>query len=392
MKAVSPIPKLLLGPGPSEVHSSVYQALASPVLSQMDPDLWAIMDETVELLRDTFQTSNPLTFPLPGTGMAGMEAAVSNVLEPGDTFVVGSGGFFADRIAEVAARSGANVVKVDVEWGRSVEPEALEARLKELGDVKAVAVVHCETSTGVLQPLGDLAAIAHARDALLIVDTVASLGGVDVPVDTLGIDVAYSGSQKCLGCVPGLSMVTLSERAAEVVETRKTLPTSWYLDIGLLMDYWITGRKYHHTTASSLTYALHQALRLVLGEGLAAVFARHEANSRALRSGVDAMGLSMAASEEVQSPTVHAVLMPEGVDSNEVRRALMDEHRIETGGGLGVFAGKAIRIGLMGHSSRLANVLSVLSALEKVLDGMGYEIAASAGVEAAQRSWMSETG
>ena len=251
-----PTPKTLLGPGPSNVHPRVYASMSGPVLSHMDPDFWAIMDETVELLREVFQTGNGLTLPISGTGSAGMEAALYNSLEPGDTVVVGVAGFFASRIVEIAQRCEANVVPVEAEWGKAVSAAAVEEALAAHPDTKVVALVHCETSTGVLQPLEEIGQLARAHGALFLVDSVASLGGQRLPVDELGIDICYSGSQKSLSCPPGLAPITMSPRAVEAMKSRKTLCRSWYLDLSMLDEYWISARKYHHTAPASMIYAL----------------------------------------------------------------------------------------------------------------------------------------
>ncbi len=380
-----PTPKTLLGPGPSNVHPRVYASMSGPVLSHMDPDFWSIMDETVELLREVFQTGNGLTLPVSGTGSAGMEAAIYNSLEPGDTVVVGVAGFFASRIAEIAARCDAKVVTVEAEWGKAVSPSAMEEALAANPGAKVVALVHCETSTGVLQPLEEIGQLARAHGALFLVDSVASLGGQDLPVDDLGIDICYSGSQKSLSCPPGLAPITMSPRAVESMKSRQSPSRSWYLDLSMLDEYWISARKYHHTAPASMIYALRESLRILLEEGLEASFARHQINADALRAGVDAMGLSIIADEEVRANTVNGIRMPEGVDADAVRTSLLNDYRIETGGGLGPFKGKVIRIGLMGYSSQEANVLSVLSALERALTNRGYELPAAAGVSAASR-------
>ena len=380
-----PSAKTLLGPGPSNVHPRVYKAMTSPVLSHMDPEFWGIMDETVELLREVFQTRNPLTLPLSGTGSAGMEAAIYNSLEPGETIIVGAAGFFGARIVEIAQRCDANVVEVNADWGQAVQPEAIEAELKRHPEAKVVALVHCETSTGVLQPLAEIGRLARDRGAMFLVDSVASMGGHDIAVDSLGIDVCYSGSQKCLSCPPGLAPITLSDTASRAMKARKSKPRSWYLDLSMLDEYWISARKYHHTAPASMIYALRESLRILTEEGLESSFARHHLNGEAMRAAVEAMGLGLIASEEVRSDTVHAILMPEGIDADQVRQALLNDYKIETGGGLGPFKGKVVRIGLMGYSSQASNVLTVLSALEKILIKQGHEMPASAGVAAANR-------
>ncbi|MFQ5872840.1 MAG: pyridoxal-phosphate-dependent aminotransferase family protein [Dehalococcoidia bacterium] len=381
----SPAAKTLLGPGPSNVHPRVYRAMVSPVLSHMDPDLWQIMDDTVDLLRQVFQTRNAVTLPVSGTGSAGMEAAIYNSLEPGDTIIVGAAGFFGARIAEIAQRCDAKVVTLEAEWGQVIQPEMVEGELKRHPKAKVVALVHCETSTGTLQPLEEIGRLARQHGALFLVDTVASLGGHEVAVDGWGIDVCYSGSQKCLSCPPGLAPITLSDRAGQALKSRKQKPRSWYLDLSMLDEYWISARKYHHTAPASMIYALRESLRIVVEEGLENSCARHHLNGSALRAGMDAMGLALVASEEYRSDTVHAVLMPEGIDADGVRKMLLNDYKIETGGGLGPFKGRAIRIGLMGYSSQASNVLAVLSALERILLKQGYEVPISAGVSAANR-------
>ncbi len=380
-----PSAKTLMGPGPSNVHPRVYRAIAGPVLSHMDPEFWDIMDETVELLREVFQTRNALTLPVSGTGSAGMEAAIYNSLEPGDTIIVGVAGFFGARIAEIAQRCDAQVVAFDVDWGQVVQPEAMERELKRHPETKVVAVVHCETSTGILQPLEEIGRLARAHGALFLVDTVASLGGAEVAADSWGIDVCYSGSQKCLSCPPGLAPITFSDRAGQALRARKQKPRSWYLDLSMLDEYWISARKYHHTAPASMIYALRESLRILVEEGLQSSFARHGLNGSALRAGVEAMGLDLVAARGYRSDTIHAIRMPEGIDADAVRLELLNEYLIETGGGLGPFKGKAIRIGLMGYSSQASNVLAVLSALERILQRHGYEVPVSAGVGAANR-------
>jgi len=378
-----PTPKTLLGPGPSNVHPRVYKAMTSPVLSHMDPEFWDIMDETVDLLREVFQTSNGLTLPISGTGSAGMEAALYNALEPGDTILVGVTGFFGSRIVDIAERCDAKAINISSDWGETIEPERIEEALNKHPDTKVVALVHCETSTGILQPLEEIGEIVRAHDALFLIDAVASLGGQDLPVDRLGIDICYSGSQKCLSCPPGLAPITMSQRAIEIVKNRTNPSRSWYLDLSMLDEYWISARKYHHTAPVSMIYALRESLRILAEEGLEHSFSRHHTNAEALRAGVLAMGLDLIANDKVQSDTVNGIRMPDGVDADQVRMALLNDYKIETGGGMGPFKGKAIRIGLMGYSSQQANVLAVLSALEAVLTNLGVEMPGSAGVSAA---------
>ena len=381
---LSPPGRILLGPGPATLHPRVLHALSTPLLGHLDPAFLAIMDETCQLLRDTFKTANQLTFPISGTGSAGMEAAICNVVEPGDTVVVGVKGVFGQRMAEVASRYGANVVAVEGEWGRPLEPEQFQQALDGLSEVKVVTVVHAETSTGVLQPLEEIGRMARERDALFLVDAVTSLGGMDVRVDDWGIDICHSGTQKCVGAPPGLSPITLGPRATEVVNGRKGKVTSWYLDLTLLQMYWGGDRVYHHTAPISMIYSLREALRIVHEEGLPARFARHHRNASALWAGLEAMGLELVVPPAYRADSITTVRIPEGVEDAAVRGALLDEFGIEIGGGLGPFKGNAWRIGLMGYSSRPENILALLNALERLLPRQGFEVAPAAGIVAAE--------
>ena len=379
-------PRILLGPGPSNVHPRVYQAMMAPILGHLDPDFLRIMDETKDLLRAVFRTQNEETIAVSGTGSAGMEAAVANLLEPGERAVVCINGFFGDRIAEMASRHGAEVTRVEAEWGRIIEAEAIEAALRAAGRTKLVAIVHAETSTGIHQPVHDVARLAHEHGALLVVDTVTSLGGCEVAVDDWGIDACYSASQKCLSCPPGMAPLTLSPRAADALRSRETKVRSWYLDMTLLDNYWGGKRAYHHTAPITMVYALREGLRLVLEEGLEARFGRHQRNGQALRGGLEAMGLTLHAQEGYRLPLLTAVRIPDGVEDLKVRRALLYEHNIEIGGGLGPLAAKVWRIGLMGVGSSAENVLAVLQALEQELSAQGFDLEKGAGVAAADRA------
>ncbi len=378
---LAPGARILLGPGPSEVPPRVLRALATPVIGHLDPEFVVIMDRTQAMLRALFGTANALTLPISGTGSAGMEACLVNVIEPGDSAVIGVNGVFGTRMAEVAARCGATVVRVEAPWGEIVPPERMaEAVARERPRV--VALVHAETSTGAWQPVPAIARAARAADALLVLDCVTSLGGIPVEIDAWGVDVAYSGTQKCLSCPPGLSPVTVSERALERVRARRTPVQSWYFDFTLLSQYWGEGdRVYHHTAPISMVYGLYEALRAVFEEGLAARFARHARNHEALVAGLGAMGLGLVTQEGHRLPMLHAVGVPDGVDEAEVRRELLREHGIEIGGGLGPLKGRAWRIGLMGASSQRNYVVLLLAALEAALRRRG--IAASGAVEAA---------
>lgn len=378
-----PPDRLLLGPGPSQVHPRVLRAMSAPLIGHLDPAFVAMMEEVKTLLRHVFGTANGLTLPISGTGSAGMEACVVNLIEPGDTAVVGVNGVFGTRMAEVAERAGARVVRVEAAWGEIVRSEQVEAALKNCERPKLVALVHAETSTGAWQPLAEAAELAHRHGALFLADCVTSLGGVPVDVDATGIDAAYSGTQKCLSCPPGLAPVTFGPRAVEVVMRRKTKVQSWYLDLSLLAKYWGEERVYHHTAPITMNYALREALRLVVEEGLPARYERHMRQHRALAAGLEAMGLSLAAQQGHRLPMLNAVSVPEGVDEGKVRACLLERHGIEIGAGLGPMKGKVWRIGLMGESCRRTSVLAVLSAIEQALQAQGRRIAPGAGLAAA---------
>lgn len=368
----SPIPeRLLLAPGPSPVAQRVLHALASPLLGHLDPAFLEVMDETRALLRGVFLTENELTIPVSGTGSAGMEAVLVNALEPGDRVVVGVAGYFGERVAEIARRVGAEVTVVAAEWGTIVDPAALEEAVRRTSP-RAVAVVHVETSTGVLQPIRPVAEIASRYGALAIVDAVASLGGAELRVDEWGVDLCYSGSQKCLSAPPGLAPLTAGPRARERLAARATKVRSWYLDLSLLSTYWGAERVYHHTAPVSMIYALREALRIVHEEGLEARWERHRRHAAMLRQGLEVMGLALFGDPSYRSAAVTAVLMPEGVSDVEVRRRLLREYGIEIAGGLGPLRGKIVRIGLMGEGSTARNVLTFLSAFGSALEAEGY--------------------
>ena len=380
----TPPPRLLLGPGPSQVHPRVLAAMAQPLLGHLDPAFIAMMEDVKVLLRLVFQTENALTFPVSGTGSAGMEACIVNLVEPGDEVVVGVNGVFGTRMADVIERAGGVAMRVEAPWGRVVRAEQVEAALRNCTRPKLVALVHAETSTGAWQPIPDAARLAHEHGALFLADCVTSLGGVPVEIDAWDVDAAYSGTQKCLSCPPGLAPVTFRPRAVEVIRTRKTKVRSWYLDVGMLRQYWGEERVYHHTAPISMNYALREALRLVAEEGLAPRFARHLKNHQALAAGLGALGLALAAEEGHRLPMLNTVTVPPGADEARVRSRLLAEHGIEIGGGLGPMKGKVWRIGLMGESSRRAHVLTVLAALEDVLRAEGRTVQAGASLAAAQ--------
>ena len=367
-----PPQRLLLGPGPSMVHPRVLRAMSTPLLGHLDPKFLEIMNDVQGQLRAVFRTQNPFTIAVSGTGSAGMEAALVNVVEPGDAVIVVVAGVFGMRMADIVGRCGGRLVKLEVPWGETIEHGRIEEALRKEGKVKAVALVHAETSTGAQQAIEGLGKLCHDRGALLVVDTVTSLGGVPVDVDGWEADAVYSGTQKCLSCPPGLAPLTLSPRALQVVRARKTKVQSWYLDAGMVADYWAEGKRvYHHTAPISMVYALRESLRIVLEEGLEARFARHRRHSTALMAGVAALGCAPKAQEGRRLPSLNCVQVPAGVDEAAVRRALLADHSIEIGGGLGPLGGKVWRIGLMGESARQENVLAVLAALEQSLAKQG---------------------
>jgi len=386
--------RLLMGAGPSNVHPRVLQSMTSSLLGHLDPVFLQVMDDVRGMLREVFITENAATLPISGTGTAGMEAAMVNVLEPGDTIILATNGYFGERLAEIASRTGANVVTVEHAVGEPATADTVKAAIANHPSVRAVAVVHAETSTGVITPITDIGKVAHDAGALLVVDAVTSLGGVELRVDDWGIDVCYSGTQKCVGAPPGLSPITFSERAIEVMTNRKTKVQSFYLDMTMLRDYW-QQRVYHHTAPISMIYSIREALRLVLEEGLEARWARHADNAAALIAGVEAMGLRIVANPKYRLPSLTAVYSPEGIPEAAVRNDLLERFNIEVSGGLASMpelAGKIWRIGLMGHNSTEANVFYFLASLESALAAQEYEVAAGAGVSAAQRSLRERKG
>jgi alanine-glyoxylate transaminase/serine-glyoxylate transaminase/serine-pyruvate transaminase len=350
------------------VHPRVLRAMSAPLVGHLDPYFLQVMDNTQVLLRYAFQTENRLTIPVSGTGSAGMEAAIANMVEPGTPVLVCVNGYFGLRLAEMARRYGGDVQTITRPWGEvfpsSQVKEALATR-----PARVVAIVHAETSTGAEQPLDEIARIVHAAGGILIVDAVTSLGGIPVRVDEVGIDVCYSGTQKCLSCPPGLAPITVGPRAEEVLRGRKTSVTSWYLDLTLVQKYWGHERTYHHTAPISANYALYEALRLVAEEGLDRRWARHRENAALLWEGLQDLGLTLHVPQEYRLTSLTSVRVPEGVDEAEVRRQLLEQYNIEIAGGLGELKGRIWRIGLMGHSSRRENVLLLLAALKHLLNG-----------------------
>ncbi|MBX3747709.1 MAG: alanine--glyoxylate aminotransferase family protein [Verrucomicrobiae bacterium] len=365
--AFEPPRRVLMGPGPSLVAPSVYEAMARPLIGHLDPEFVRLMEEIKGMLRAVFLTDNAMTFPVSGTGSAGMEFCLGNLIEPGDEVVVGVNGVFGGRMAEVAARLGARVIRVEAEWGRIIEPDEVASALGATRQPKLVAVVQAETSTGAWTPVEEIARVAHQAGALMVVDAVTSLGGCPVRVDAWGLDAVYSGTQKCLSAPPGLAPVTLSERALDVARKRRTKVSSWYFDVNLLASYWGEERVYHHTAPISMNYALHEALRLVLLEGLEARWERHRLHHEILREGLAARGLALTAQDGHRLWQLNAVAVPKGVDEAAVRKALLIDHGIEIGAGLGPLKGKVWRIGLMGETSRAAPIEALMQALDQIL-------------------------
>lgn len=359
-------PRLLLGPGPSNAHPRVLQALSTPQLGHLDPHFIALMNEIQDLLRYAWQTENQLTIPVSGTGSAGMEAAVANMVEPPDVVVVGINGYFGERLADMAGRYGADVVRLEKPWGQVFSLEELRQALERHRPV-LLALVHAETSTGARQPFDGVAELCREYDCLLLADTVTSLGGLPLFVDAWGIDVAYSGTQKCLSCPPGLAPLTLGPRAVEKLNNRRSKVANWYLDMSLISKYWGSERTYHHTAPINMNYGLREALRLVAAEGLEARWERHRANAELLWQGLRDLGLECHVDEEFRLTTLTTVRVPEGVNPQAVTRSLLENYNIEIANGLGQLAGKVWRIGLMGYNSRRENVVLLLDALARVL-------------------------
>jgi alanine-glyoxylate transaminase/serine-glyoxylate transaminase/serine-pyruvate transaminase len=382
-----PSPRILMGPGPSDVHPRVLRAMATPLVGHLDPEFLSLMNETQELLRYVFQTQNPLTFAVSGTGSAGMETCVVNLIEPGDRMIVCVNGVFGQRMVDVARRAGAEVTVLERPWGDVFPLDQIREALRQVRP-KVLGIVHAETSTGACQPMEGLGALCHEFDTLLLVDTVTSLGGIPVEVDRWQADAVYSGTQKCLSAPPGLAPVTFSPRAVEVIHRRRQPVQSWYLDVSMVERYWSQERFYHHTAPITMIYSLHEALRLVQEEGLENRFARHQLHHRALKAGLTALGIRYAAVEGHQLPQLNAVWIPAGADDVATRKMLLERFGIEIGGGLGEFKGRVWRIGLMGYSCRANNVLLFLAALEQCLLAQGVRITEGAAVAAANRVYL----
>ena len=365
-KQLETSPRLLLGPGPSNAHPRVLQAIGNAQVGHLDPEFIALMNEVQELLRYAWQTDNKLTVPVSGTGSAAMEAALANSIEPGDSVVVGVNGYFGERMVDMAGRYGAVVHRMDKPWGQSFSLDEIKAAVTA-HKPKVLGLVHAETSTGARQPLEGVGALCRDTDCLLLVDSVTSLAGVPLFLDAWGVDIAYSGTQKCLSCPPGLGPLTLGPRAVEKLQSRKTKVPNWYLDMSMVANYWGESRTYHHTAPISMNYALREALRIVAEEGLEARWERHQKTAERFWAGLEGIGLSCHVDKEIRLPSLTTVRVPEGVDAKAVARTMLLEHNIEIAGGLGQLAGKVWRVGFMGYNSRPDTVDRLLSALARVL-------------------------
>lgn len=380
---LNPTYRLLLGPGPCNVDPRVLRIAAAPQLGHIDPEFFAILEETAQMLRQVFQTNNEMALCVSGSGFSGAEAVLSNLLEDGDTLIAGSLGFFSGKIVEISRRAGAAVVNLETELGQPLRAEQLEQAFREHPEAKIFATAIAETSTGLLQPLEELERVTHAHGALFVVDAVCGLGGVPMNVDQLKVDACYAGSQKSLGALPGLAPVTLNERSIQVIKQRKRPVQSYYLDLQLLNRYWNGDHAYHHTASSNVVYTMREALRILLEEGLEARWARHTLHGEALRAGIKAMGLRVLTAPGYELPVLTAIHLQDGIDELAIRNALLNEYNIEIGGGFGKLQGHLIRIGLMGYNSNRKNVSTILSALEHVLPQSGFTPQAGAALAAA---------
>ena len=359
--------RLLMGPGPSDANPRVLQAMATPLIGHLDPEFVQVMDEIKYMARETFLTENDMTFVVSAPGSAGMETTLVNLLEPGDEAVICIHGVFGNRMADIAERCGATVLKVESPWGKPIDPDDVREALKNCSP-KLVAIVHAETSTGVLQPLEDISRMTHEAGALFVVDAVTSYCGTELRVDEWGIDAIYSGTQKCLSAPPGLSPVSFSQRALDIVDKRRSKVHSWFLDINLVRNYWAgSKRTYHHTAPVSSMFALHEAYRLVLEEGIEKRWQRHHENHLRLRAELESLGFRFLVEEPYRLPMLNAVIVPEGIDEASTRARLLNDYNIEVGGGLGDLAGKIWRIGLMGESSSPAHISALITALKQLI-------------------------
>lgn len=382
-----PPQRTLMGPGPSDVYPRVSEALSRPTIGHLDPEFIRLMDETKQLLQYAFKTENQLTLPISAPGSAGMEACFVNLIEPDDTVIICQNGVFGMRMRENVERIGATAVMVEDDWGKAVDLDKVAEAIKQNPNAKAIAFVHAETSTGVQSDAQAICDLANAQGILSIVDTVTGLAGIEVNVDQWGADAVYSGTQKCLSCVPGLSPVTFSERAQQVIADRKSKVQSWFLDMNLVMGYWGEGkqRAYHHTAPVNANYALHEALCILRDETLEHSWQRHQHNHNALKAGIEAMGLSLLVEESARLPQLNAITIPEGLDEAAIRAQLLNDFDLEIGAGLGQLAGKVWRVGLMGHSSRPSNVRRFLLALESCLINQGHKFDTGVGIAAANQ-------
>ncbi len=387
VKSFHPPIRTLMGPGPSDVNPRILEAMSRPTIGHLDPEFVGMMDEMKGLLRYAFQTDYDLSMPVSAPGSAGMETCFVNLIEPGDKVLICQNGVFGGRMKENVERCGATPIMIEDEWGSAVDCNKVEAALKANPDARVLAFVHAETSTGAISDAKTLAELARKHDCMTIADTVTSLGGSPLKVSEWGLDAVYSGTQKCLSCVPGLSPVTFSDRAVEFVKQRKSTVQSWFLDLNLVLGYWGGGAKraYHHTAPINTLYALHEALVILQEEGIENAWQRHQDNHQALRAGIEAMGLSFVVKENDRLPQLNAVSIPKGVDDAAVRSRLLEDYSLEIGAGLGPMAGKIWRIGLMGHASNKRNVLFCLGALDAVLSEMGAEIKSGVAVAAAAK-------
>ncbi len=390
---LNPSYRLLLGPGPCNVDPRILRIASAPQLGHLDPEMFSILEETAELLRRVFQTQNEMTLCVSGSGFSGAEAVLSNLLEEGDTIISGSLGFFSGQIVEISQRAGANVVNLETELGKPLDPAVLEQAFTDHPVAKIFATAIAETSTGLLQPLEELERITHAHNALLVIDAVCGLGGVPMAIDAMKIDACYAGSQKSLGALPGLAPVTLNQRAVQVIKNRTGKTSrpvqSYYLDLQYLDRYWNGDHTYHHTICSNLVYGMREAVRLILEEGLEARWARHQLHGDALKAGIEAMGLSIFTQPGYALSVLTAISLPAGVDEIAIRNGLLEEYNIEIGGGFGPLKGRLLRIGLMGYNASRKNVDTVLAALEHVLPRCGFTPRAGAALAAADAVYKS---
>lgn len=384
-----PPQRTLMGPGPSDVHPRILEAMSRPTIGHLDPLFVGMMDEMKSLLQYAFRTENRMTMPISAPGSAGMECCFANLVEPGDKVIVCQNGVFGGRMKENVERCGGRAVMVEDEWGRAVSADKLEEALKTNSDAKIVAFVHAETSTGAISDAKTLVELAHKHGCLTIVDAVTSLGGSEIQVDGWNIDAIYSGSQKCLSCTPGLSPVSFSDAALAKVEKRQSKVQSWFLDLNLVMGYWGGGAKrtYHHTAPINALYGLHEALVMLKDEGLENAWARHRHHHKALKAGLEALGLNFIVPEAERLPQLNAVSIPEGIDDATVRSTLLNDYSLEIGAGLGPMTGKVWRIGLMGHACRKENVFKCLSALDDLLGRLKAPVNHGAALAAAQRTY-----